>query len=72
MVERWPLIVADFHRLLTIDLEAEYRTRSWSWFEIRVRAVVSMRESMFGASLEDPQPAPPTDRPPTIGEGMAA
>lgn len=72
MVDRWPLVVADFHRLLGIDLEATYAERSWAWFEIRVRAIVSMRESLFGLSLEDPQPAPEPPRPPTIGEGLAA
>lgn len=71
MVDRWGLVVADFHRLLGIDLEAVYRERSWRWFELRVSVVLSLPDSLLGRSLDQGK----GDRPPVvpdIGEGLAA
>lgn len=71
VVDRWALIVADFHRLLNIDLEAVYWDRSWHWFEMRVSLLLSLPDSLLGRSLDDRK----DDRPdvvPDVGEGLAA
>jgi hypothetical protein len=53
-------LVGDFHHLLGVDLETEFRAgRSWRWFETRVNAVMAYPDSLLGRSAdkEHPQPA---------------
>jgi hypothetical protein len=70
VVERWALVVADFHHLLGVDLEAVFWGRSWRWFETRLCALLAYPESLLGCSIDadeknthpaDGVPAPPTD-----------
>lgn len=71
VVDRWPLVVADFHRYYGIDLEKVYRRKSWRWFEVRVLALLSIVDSLIGRSCDGDTP-PPNDNPPPAGEELAA
>lgn len=60
VIDRWSLLVGDFHHLLGIDLEAVFHDRSWRWFESRVNAVMAFPESLLGRSCDKPEPAQAT------------
>lgn len=63
LLERWPLLVADFHHLLGIDLEAVFWARTWRWFEVRVGGILAHPESLLGRAIDQASKRPAIDEP---------
>ena len=52
LVERWGLVEYDFRHLLHVDLEAEFHHRSWRWFNVHIRGILSSPDSLLAADLK--------------------
>lgn len=72
IVDRWALVVADFHRILGVDIEDGFESRSFRWFEVRLAALLSFPDSLLARSLQADRPAQQDGPPVDIGEGLAA
>lgn len=58
ILEHWPLLEGDLHRLLNIDLgDGILHRRSWRWFETRVTYILGM-DSQLARQLGVFEPTP--------------